>query len=193
MAQHTCVLVYVPTASVAVYVNYRSRRSIWWIRAVISICVRDCVYVFPDSIKTYQGQCSCSPSSLHCIDASVGNELHLNFIGPKSGRYWWKLFHDAQHPQPYSVICLERQSILWAKFKSQEATCGCGSPNSGRCHPKMHSAISNHRQVDCVPKRLFRRTSWKTPTLRVTVSDPRPPVAGGFHKQGASNAKNISF
>ena len=52
---------------------------------------------------------------------------------------------------------------------------------------------SNHRLRDCLPNRLFKRRSKKTPKLRVTglcVWDS--PVTDEFPAQRASNAENVT-
>ena len=54
--------------------------------------------------------------------------------------------------------------------------------------------VSNHRPLDCVLNRLFRRRSKKTSKLRVTgLCEGNPLVTGGFPSQRASNAKNVSI
>ena len=55
-------------------------------------------------------------------------------------------------------------------------------------------SVTNHQRIECLPNRLFRRRSTKSPKLRVT--DPcegNPPVTGGFPSQRASNAENVSI
>ena len=60
-------------------------------------------------------------------------------------------------------------------------------------HNKRHG-VSNHRQLDCLLKRLFRRTSKKTSKLRVTgLRERNPPVTGRFSSQRTSNAGNVSI
>ena len=54
--------------------------------------------------------------------------------------------------------------------------------------------VPNHRYLECLLKRLFRRRSKKTSKLRVTgLCQGNPPVTGGFPSQRASNAENVSF
>ena len=54
--------------------------------------------------------------------------------------------------------------------------------------------ISNHRRLDCVFNRMFRRRSKKTSKLRVTgLCERNSPVTGEFTAQKASNAKNVSI
>ena len=54
--------------------------------------------------------------------------------------------------------------------------------------------VSNHQHLDCLPNRLFRRTSEKTSKLRVTgLCEGNPPVTSGFPSQRASNAENVSI
>ena len=50
--------------------------------------------------------------------------------------------------------------------------------------------VSNHRCLDCLLNRLFRRRSKKTSKLCVTgLCEGNPPVTGGFPSQRASCAK----
>ena len=54
--------------------------------------------------------------------------------------------------------------------------------------------VSNHRRIDCLLNRLFRRRSKKTSKLRVTgVCEGNPPVTGGFPSQRASNTERVSI
>ena len=54
--------------------------------------------------------------------------------------------------------------------------------------------VPNHRRLDCLPNRLYRRRSKKTPKLRVTgLCEGNPPVTGGFLSQRVSNAENVSI
>ena len=55
-------------------------------------------------------------------------------------------------------------------------------------------SVSNHRQLDYLFNRLFRRTSKKTSKLRVTdLCERNSPVTSGFPSQRASNAENVSI
>ena len=54
--------------------------------------------------------------------------------------------------------------------------------------------VSNHRRLDCLLNRWFRRRSKKTSKLRDTgLCEGNPPVTGGFPSQRASNAVNVSI
>ena len=56
------------------------------------------------------------------------------------------------------------------------------------------NGASNHRRIDSLLSRLFRRRSKKTPTLRVTgLCKGNSPVTGEFPAQRASNAEKVSF
>ena len=56
------------------------------------------------------------------------------------------------------------------------------------------NGVSNHRCIDCLLSRLFRRRSKKTSKLRVTgLCEGNPPVTGGFPSQRASNEENFSI
>ena len=55
--------------------------------------------------------------------------------------------------------------------------------------------VSNHRRLDCLLNRLFRRRSKKKSKVCVTglCSERNPPVTGGFHLQRANDAANVSI
>ena len=54
--------------------------------------------------------------------------------------------------------------------------------------------VSNHRRLDCVLNRLFRRRSKKTSKVRVTgLCERNAPVTGGFPSQRVCNVKNVSI
>ena len=57
-----------------------------------------------------------------------------------------------------------------------------------------HDGVWNHRRLDCLLNRLFKRRSKNTSKLRVTgLCEGNPPVNGGFPSQRASNAENASI
>ena len=59
------------------------------------------------------------------------------------------------------------------------------------CHIGRDTA-SNHRRLDCLLSRLFRRWSKEISNLRVTgLSEGNPPVIGAFPSQRASDANNV--
>ena len=54
--------------------------------------------------------------------------------------------------------------------------------------------VSNHRRLDYLFNRLFRRRSRKTSKLRVAgLCEGNSPVTGEFPAQRASNAENVSI
>ena len=54
--------------------------------------------------------------------------------------------------------------------------------------------VSNHRRLDCLLNRLFRRWSKKQWKLRIIgLCERNPPVIGGFPSQRARNAENVSI
>ena len=56
------------------------------------------------------------------------------------------------------------------------------------------NGVSNHRRLDCLLNRLFRRRSKKTSKLRATgLCGVNSPVTGEFPSQRASNAENVSI
>ena len=61
------------------------------------------------------------------------------------------------------------------------------------CH-NARDGVSNHRRLDCLLNRFYRRTSNKTSKLRVTgLCEGNSQMAGEFSPQTASNAENVSI
>ena len=57
-----------------------------------------------------------------------------------------------------------------------------------------HNGVSNHRRLDCLLNRLFRRRSKKTSKFRVTgLCEGNSPVACESSAQMASHAENVSI
>ena len=60
-------------------------------------------------------------------------------------------------------------------------------------HNERYS-VTNHRCLDCLLNRLFRRGSKKIWKLRVSgLCEGNPPVTGGFLSQSASDAESVSI
>ena len=63
-------------------------------------------------------------------------------------------------------------------------------PPSLQWRHNEHDGVSNHRRLECLLNRLFRRRSKKTSKLCVTgLCEGNPPVTGGFPSQRASYAE----
>ena len=59
---------------------------------------------------------------------------------------------------------------------------------------KERDGVSNHRRLDCLPNRLFRRRSNKTPKLRVTgLCEGNSPMTSEFPAQSAITRKMFPF
>ena len=57
-----------------------------------------------------------------------------------------------------------------------------------------HNGVWNHRRIDCLRNRLFRRRSEILSKLRVTgLCEGNSPVTGEFPAQRASNMENVSI
>ena len=67
-------------------------------------------------------------------------------------------------------------------------------PGALQWRHKERDGVSNHRHLDCLPNRLFRRSSKKTSKLRVThLCEVNSPVIDEFPAQRVSNAENASI
>ena len=59
-------------------------------------------------------------------------------------------------------------------------------------HRNMYIFVSNHRQLNCLPNRLFRRRSKKTSKLRATgLCKGKSPVTGEVPSQRTRNTSSI--
>ena len=86
------------------------------------------------------------------------------------------------------------RAIIWTHVEilTARAQHCCTATFSLQWRHNARDGISNHRGLDSLLLRLFRRRSSKTPKLRVTgLSEGNPPVTGGFPPQRASNAENV--
>ena len=97
----------------------------------------------------------------------------------------------------YALLCLPRDRISITIASEVQKKCGkCIKvsytyPNqfTFEWHLYERNGFSNHRRIDCLLNRLFRRRSKKTSKLCVTgLCEGNPPVTGGFPSQRASNA-----
>ena len=58
----------------------------------------------------------------------------------------------------------------------------------------MGDGVTNHRRLNCLLNRLFRRKLKKTSKPRVTsLCEGNSPVTGEFPAQNDNNAKNVSI
>ena len=82
----------------------------------------------------------------------------------------------------YIVCGVHYHQMVWASCKSLQ---WCYNERGG---------VSNHRSINCLLSRFFRRRSNKTPKLLVTgLCEGNSPVTGEFPAQKASNVENVSI
>ena len=63
-----------------------------------------------------------------------------------------------------------------------------------QCRHNERDSVSNHRRLDCLFNRLFRRRSKNPSKLRVTgLCQRNPPVTSEFPSQRSSNEENVSI
>ena len=94
------------------------------------------------------------------------------------------------------MICEQIVSIDIRVFKTCVPkagiiTCPCSAL---QWRHNERGGVSNHKRLDYLLNRLFRRRSKKTSKLRVTgLCEGNPPVTGGFPSQWVSNTENVSI
>ena len=99
-----------------------------------------------------------------------------------------KVFHDV------SLVCDRRSSVICLMYEPLRTLSGVFVHRVERNFTTVVSlqwrhnerdGASNHRRLDCLLNRLFRRRSKKTSKLRVTgIYEGKPPVTGGFPSRG---------
>ena len=109
-------------------------------------------------------------------------------------RAWLRLRHGAFWgcaPAPLTKLDL----IDWLIPGPVGTRGGCDgyAPRSLQWRHNGPDGVSNHRRLDCVLNRLFKRRSKTTSKLRATdLGEGNSPVTGEFPTERASNAENIS-
>ena len=79
------------------------------------------------------------------------------------------------------------QHVLWKSNQSVGAQ-HISDAKTLQWRHKERDGVWNHRCIDCLPNRLFRRRSKTISKLRVT-GEGNPLVTGGFPSQTASNGE----
>ena len=127
--------------------------------------------------------------------------------------------HQKRKPRLFYAICDDKSAVgsTWYitylthvdHTSRKQATCGVSDfvHNAHLHHGWINSRLwslelrrnesdgfPNHRRLDCLLSRLFRRRSKETPKLRVTgLCGGNSPVTGEFPAHRASNAGNASI
>ena len=99
---------------------------------------------------------------------------------------WW-MDDIADFPWPFDsaveLLPCKLLTLSWASYLCQL-----------QWRHNKHGGVLNHRRLDCLLNRLFRRRSRKMSKLRVTgLCEWNPPGTGEFPLRRASNAKNVSI
>ena len=91
------------------------------------------------------------------------------------------------HPPIYTRVVIIH-ALLWFGRVTHILHCSLQLRHNER------GGVSNHRRLHCLLNYCFRRTSRKTPKLRVTgLCVGNSLVTGEFFAQKASNAENVSI
>ena len=89
---------------------------------------------------------------------------------------------------------IKRRNCIWMAFRSTKLHLFVVKESSLRWDCNGRDGVSNHRRLDFLLNRLFRRRSTKTSNLRVTgLCEGNPPVTSWLPSQRASNAENVSI
>ena len=169
------------------------------------ICVYLCSFDFKDVIK-YTSTLSFFQTSMKATFCRVRHPSHpgwghLSVICHSMSMIWWaevSRFHQrhdriAQKREGRQGNCLGRHFNVSSDDQGNHLTTFTLLCFSLQGRHNEHHSISNHRYLDCLLNRLFRRTSTKPSKLRVTAlcGEKNPPVTHGFHSQRASNSENV--
>ena len=127
------------------------------------------------------------------IDAYMGHQVVSEqtpkgvWADPKVINILWH-FHEIQ----CLVMCFHLDFGLFPASYNHSNS-GFGS-DLLQWHHNEHDGISNHQPHDCLLNRLFKGQIKETSELHVTgLCAGNSAVAGEFHAQMASNAKNVSM
>ena len=135
----------------------------------------------------------CDEKKTKCPSILNYDGKHFRKIGSSSEFYYMnkpisqipECISSISHNAPFRTeICT---FLFWVQH------CGIlGFMKSLQWRQNEHDGVSNHRCLDCLFNKLFRRRSKKTSKLRVTgLCAGNSPVTGEFTAQRASNAKNV--
>ena len=175
----------------------RALTNIRWINYYISFYVEAITYQCPhlnaglvhcilkedacvhsSSLRKYQSEtASVGGLSEICLDSKHCVTFH------PAGRLvtWWE--RERWERLQYGIL-----RNLFETQSSRNLVCPLQWRRNGR------HGVSNHRRLDCLLNRLFRRGSKKTTKLRVTgLCKGNSPVTGEFPAQRTSNAETISI
>ena len=118
-------------------------------------------------------------------------------------RHWWQGILSSQQPlKPPIMTTLVSWQLSILSIHSNVKKCQwysssfvvCGVMSSLQWRYNERGGISDHRRLDCLHSRFFRRRSKKTSKLCVTgLCEGNSPVTGEFTAQRASNAENVSI
>ena len=87
------------------------------------------------------------------------------------------------------IVCI----ITWYYIRFENYKCGISIRPLQWCH-NGRNGVSNHRRLNCLLSRLFRRRSKITSKLCITgLCEGNSPVTGEFPAQRASNMENVSI
>ena len=104
---------------------------------------------------------------------------------------WWRLCRHCMVCRFVGLRCHQRPQIWHHKKFSGFSICGNASL---QWRHDERDGVSNHRRLDCLRNRLFRRRSKKTSKVRVTgLCEANSPTTGEFPEQWAGNAENFSI
>ena len=114
---------------------------------------------------------------------------------------WWRqaISHYLSQFSPRFMSPYGVTRPQWVKSLSPEQSCSesrtklARVPYSLQCHNQRHG-ITNHRRLNCLSNRMFRRRSNKTSKLRVTgLCEGNSPLTDEFPAQISCNAENVSI
>ena len=108
---------------------------------------------------------------------------------------WWpEIWHADVSWLPSELLIFGHGPLIFLIFNPIASACEQGVGLTLQWRHNERNGVSNHRRLDCLLNRLFRRRSKKTSKLRVTgLCEGDSPLTGEFLAQRASNAENLSI
>ena len=107
---------------------------------------------------------------------------------------WPEIWHADISWLPSELLRFGHGLLIFLIFNPVASACEQGVELTLQWRHNERNGVSNHRRLDCLLNRLFRRRSKKTSKLRVTgLFEGNSPVTGEFLAQRTSYAENVSI
>ena len=116
------------------------------------------------------------------------------YLMENAWQYWPEIWHADISWLPSELLRFGYGLLMFLIFNPVASACEQGVELTLQWRHNERNGVSNHRHLDCLLNRLFRRRSKKTSKLRVTgLCEGNSRVTGEFLAQRTSNAESVSI